>query len=71
MTWINLTSASTILGTDYRTLANQVRQASRTDQHGTITAQLDGVRFRKFGGRWKCNLGTWDTEQLTKEKEAL
>lgn len=58
--WINLDEAAKELGTPIRTLRRLV-EASPVGPDG-FTRELDGVTFRKLGGRWKANLGTWRLE---------
>jgi hypothetical protein len=60
--WLTLGDAATRLAMSPDTLRKQVERNVRKAPDGVVEASIDGIRARKFQGRWRVALGTRWTE---------
>jgi hypothetical protein len=57
MRWLSLAKAALVLDLSPTALRRTLeRRATRTDD-GSVEAEIDGVRARKFGRLWRVQLG--------------
>lgn len=54
--WLPLSQAAHELGMDAATLRKKFERSVRKATDGVAESTIDGVRARKFGGRWKVAL---------------
>jgi hypothetical protein len=55
--WVSLRSAAEALDMAPTALRRTVERRARLAEDGGIEASFDGIRARKFAGRWRVNLG--------------
>ena len=55
--WLTLHVAAEFLSTTASALRRRFERRARKVADGGIEAHVDGVRARKFGGRWRVQLG--------------
>jgi hypothetical protein len=55
--WVSLRSAAQALDMAPTALRRTVERRARLAEDGGIEASFDGIRARKFAGRWRVNLG--------------
>ena len=54
--WLSVSQAATILGVREITFRRTLERNSRLQSDGTITANVDGVKARKFQRQWRVVL---------------
>jgi hypothetical protein len=59
--WLTLLDFAQRTSTPLKTLQNKLAACQRRDASGIILAELDGVLFRKFLGRWHADFSSWQT----------
>jgi hypothetical protein len=61
--WVTLTVAATSLDMAATALRRTVERRARLAEDGVLEAAFDGIRARKFAGRWRVHLGPgWSRE---------
>jgi hypothetical protein len=60
--WLTLSDAATRLSLAPDTLRKQIERNVRRASDGVTEASIDGIRARKFQGRWRVVLGPNWTE---------
>ncbi len=55
--WLPLPTAATALGLTAAALRRTLERNAKVGVDGTVEANIDGVRARKFGRLWRVHLG--------------
>jgi hypothetical protein len=62
--WLSLAAAAVSLDMRSGALRRTLERRARRAADGVIEAAFDGIRARKFAGRWRVKLGPgWDSEE--------
>jgi hypothetical protein len=62
--WVTLTVAASSLDMAATALRRTVERRARLAEDGVLEAAFDGIRARKFAGRWRIHLGPgWSREE--------
>lgn len=62
--WLSLAAAAVSLDMGAGALRRTIERRARRASDGVIEAVFDGIRARKFAGRWRVNLGPgWKSEE--------
>jgi len=62
--WLGLAAAAVSLDMGAGALRRTIERRARCANDGVIEAAFDGIRARKFAGRWRVNLGPgWNSEE--------
>jgi hypothetical protein len=62
--WLSLAAAAASLDMGAGALRRTIERRARLAHDGVLEAAFDGIRARKFAGRWRVNLGLgWNSEE--------
>jgi hypothetical protein len=62
--WLSLAAAAALLDMGTGALRRTIERRARMSADGVLEATFDGIRARKFAGRWRINLGPgWNSEE--------
>jgi len=63
--WLSLAATAALLDMAAGALRRTIERRARLAADGVLEATFDGIRARKFAGRWRINLGPgWNSEEL-------
>ena len=66
--WVTLRSAAESLDMAASALRRTIERRARLADDGVLEAAFDGIRARKFAGRWRVNLGAaWTREDAAND----